>query len=50
MSTHDPHHDTHAEAQRDPDPADTRADAIAAFCAVAIAVTGVLYYISQHHN
>jgi hypothetical protein len=46
MSHHD-HHDTHQEPQRDPDPADSRADTIAAFCAIAIAVTGVLYFISQ---
>jgi hypothetical protein len=51
MSHHDHHdahhHDSHAEPQRDPDPADSRADAIAAFFAVAIAVTGVLYFVSQ---
>ncbi len=50
MSNHDHHHDTHAEPHRDPDPADSKADAIAAFCALAIAVCGVLYFISQHHN
>jgi hypothetical protein len=31
----------------EPNPADSRADAIAAFCAIAIAVSGVLYFISQ---
>lgn len=42
------HHDhQHADSVREPDPADSRADAIAAFFAIAIAVTGVLYFISQ---
>ncbi len=50
MSNHDHHHDTHAEPHCDPDPADSRADGIAAFCAITIAVIGVLYFISQHHN
>lgn len=45
MSHHDHHHD---EPQRDPDPADSRADAVAAFFALAIAVTGILYFVSQH--
>jgi hypothetical protein len=31
----------------EPNPADSRADAIAAFFAIAIAVSGVLYFISQ---
>lgn len=44
MSHHDHHH---AESAHEPDPADSRADAIAAFFAIAIAVTGVLYFISQ---
>ncbi|MDY6982212.1 MAG: hypothetical protein SV422_03905 [Pseudomonadota bacterium] len=44
MSQHD-HHP--ADSVHEPDPADSRADAIAAFCAIAIAVTGVLYFISQ---
>lgn len=44
MSHHDHHH---ADSVHEPDPADSRADAIAAFCAIAIAVTGVLYFISQ---
>ena len=49
MSHHDTnHHGGHAEPHRDPDPADSRADAIAAFFAIGIAVTGVLYFISQH--
>lgn len=43
MSQHD-HRDT---ASHEPDPADSRADAIAAFCAIMIAVVGVLYFISQ---
>lgn len=41
------HHDQHESVHREPDPADSRADAIAAFCAIAIAVCGVLYFISQ---
>jgi hypothetical protein len=42
------HHDElNVQSQSEPDPADSRADAIAAFCAIAIAVTGVLYFISQ---
>jgi len=45
MSHHDHHHD---EPQREPDPADSRADAVAAFFALAIAVTGILYFVSQH--
>ncbi len=32
----------------EPDPADSRADAIAAFFAIMIAVCGVLFFISQH--
>ena len=48
MSHHDHHDDHHATTQREPDPADSRADAVAAFFAVAIAVTGLLYYVSQH--
>jgi len=46
MSHHD-HHDLHQEVRHEPDPRDSTADAIAAFCAIAIAVTGILYYISQ---
>lgn len=46
------HHDHHAEDQLDlsnePDPADSKADAIAAFFAIMIAVCGVLFFISQH--
>jgi hypothetical protein len=41
------HQDHHAEPQRDPDPADSRADAIAALCAITIAVMGLLFFISQ---
>ncbi len=48
MSHHDHHADSHVDVQREPDPADSRADAVAAFFAVAIAVTGLLYFISQH--
>lgn len=44
MSHHDHHH---ADSVHEPDPADSRADAIAALCAIAIAVAGVLYFISQ---
>ena len=40
-------HESHEVLSREPDPADSRADAIAAFCAIAIAVCGVLYFISQ---
>lgn len=45
---HAHHDDSHAEPHRDPDPADSRADAIAAFFALAIAVSGLLYYVSHH--
>jgi hypothetical protein len=42
------HHDNHqADSLHEPDPADSRADAIAAFFAIAIAVSGVLFFISQ---
>jgi hypothetical protein len=44
------HHDNHQAPQTDtfePDPADSRADAVAAFFAIAIAVSGVLFFISQ---
>jgi hypothetical protein len=42
------HHDeATVQAQSEPNPADSRADAIAAFSAIAIAVCGVLYFISQ---
>lgn len=44
----DHHHDHHADTHRDPDPADSKADAIAAFFAIAIAVSGVLFFVSQH--
>lgn len=47
MSHHDNHHAHHADSVHEPDPADSRADAIAAFFAIAIAVSGVLYFISQ---
>jgi hypothetical protein len=40
------HHD-HSEVHHEPDPRDSKADAIAAFCAIAIAVCGFLYFISQ---
>ena len=43
--SHQEHHD--AAQHIEPDPADSRADAIAAFCAIAIAVSGILYFISQ---
>lgn len=46
MSHHDQHTDGQ-DVQRDPDPADSKADAIAAFLCIAIAVTGVLFFISQ---
>jgi hypothetical protein len=43
------HHDHNLEQHSaEPDPADSRADAIAAFFAIAIAVSGVLFFISQH--
>jgi hypothetical protein len=45
MSHQEHRHD--AADHLDPDPADSRADAIAAFMAIAIAVTGVLFFISQ---
>ncbi len=42
------HHDNHpADSFHEPDPADSRADAFAAFFAIAIAVCGVLFFISQ---
>lgn len=41
------HQEHHTAEHRDPDPADSRADAIAAFMAIAIAVCGVLFFISQ---
>ena len=42
------HHDElNAQSQAEPNPADSRADAIAAFCAITIAVCGVLYFIAQ---
>jgi hypothetical protein len=41
------HHDHNADTVHEPDPADSRADAVAIFCAIAIAVSGVLYFISQ---
>ena len=44
MSHHENHH---VDSIHEPDPADSRADAIAAFFAIAIAVSGVLYFISQ---
>lgn len=48
MSHHD-HHDHHEhEVQAEQNPADARADAIAMFAALTIAVTGILYFISQH--
>jgi hypothetical protein len=40
-------HDNHQADSFEPDPADSRADAIAAFFAIAIAVSGVLFFISQ---
>jgi hypothetical protein len=46
MSHHD-HHSTDADTHAEPDPADSRADAIAAFFAVAIAVCGFLFFVSQ---
>jgi hypothetical protein len=47
MSHHD-HHDSQSHTAVEPSPADSKADAVAAFFAVAIAVAGVLYFISQH--
>lgn len=44
MSHHD---DAPVLPQAEPDPADSRADAIAAFCVIAIAVAGFLYFIAQ---
>ena len=44
MSQHE-HHDVQQHIE--PDPADSRADAIAIFCIIAIAVCGVLFFISQ---
>jgi hypothetical protein len=43
------HHDHHApqDLHHEPDQRDSRADAIAAFCAIAVAVTGILFFISQ---
>lgn len=47
MSHHDQNQPHQPELTMEPDPADSKADAIAAFCAIAIAVCGVLYFISQ---
>jgi hypothetical protein len=44
MSQHD---NQPANGLHEPDPADSRADALAAFFAIAIAVSGVLFFISQ---
>ncbi len=41
------HHDNHQADSYEPDPADSRADAIDAFFAIAIAESGVLFFISQ---
>lgn len=43
------HHDHHAsnDVHHEPDPRDSKADAVAAFCAIAIAVSGILFFISQ---
>jgi hypothetical protein len=46
MSHHD-NHEVHQADSFEPDPADSRADAVAAFFAIAIAVCGVLFFISQ---
>lgn len=45
MSHHDNHNAT--DNLNEPNPADSRADAIAAFFAITIAVSGVLFFISQ---
>lgn len=45
---HDNHHVENHESYVEPDPADSKADAIAAFCVIAIAVCGVLFFISQN--
>lgn len=45
MSHHDHAHD--ANPAQEPDPRDSRADAVAAFFAIAIAVCGILFFISQ---
>ncbi len=47
MSHHDDNHN-HAVSHVDPDPKDSRADAVAAVLAVLIAVAGILFFISQH--
>jgi hypothetical protein len=39
--------ESNIQPQSEPSPADSRADAVAAFCAIAIAVSGVLYFIAQ---
>ncbi len=42
------HHDnSSAQISHEPNQADSRADAVAALLAIAIAVCGVLYFISQ---
>jgi hypothetical protein len=45
MSHHDHSHDS--TSSYEPDPRDSRADAIAAFLVIAIAVSGILFFISQ---
>lgn len=40
-------HEQTSTVSTEPDPADARADTIAAFCAIAIAVSGIVYFISQ---
>lgn len=40
-------HEQHSTVSNEPNPADARADTIAAFFAIAIAVCGVVYFISQ---
>lgn len=47
MSQHEPHEHQEPLAS-EPDPADSRADTIAAFCAIAIAVCAAIFFVSQH--
>jgi hypothetical protein len=42
-----PHENRPADSLHEQDPAASRADAILAFFAIAIAVSGVLFFISQ---
>jgi hypothetical protein len=51
ISHSDSHHDEpDAQSHSEPNPADSKADAIAAFFIIAIAVSGILFFISQQYR